>query len=186
MSHTPALVQILENAVENNEIYVHLCDSIQGMEGQIQRLHSVLAGLRTLSGELRYLSTADVGVGGESTSQIASAAVTQATGETSKLHRAASSTAETEPEPPELLPVLTVLAKNWCWLLIIFFLLLTTGLWDCRCGGPSLSISTLLSQSASCISIIGFWLQLESYWIIYYSSVFARVMSTLHYLSSCG
>lgn len=112
MSHTPALVQILENAVENNEIYVHLCDSIQGMEGQIQRLHSVLAGLRTLSGELRYLSTADVGVGGESTSQIASAAVTQATGETSKLHRAASSTAETELEPPELLPVLTVLAKN--------------------------------------------------------------------------
>lgn len=78
------------------------------MEGQIQRLHSVLASLRALSGELRYLSTADAGGGGESTSQVAGAAVTQTTTEISRLHRSAPSNAENELEPPELGPVLTV------------------------------------------------------------------------------
>lgn len=100
-------MQILENAVANNEIYVLLCDSVQGMEGQLQRLHSVLATLRALSGELRYLSAADGG-GGESTSQLAGATVTQTTAEISKLHRSTPATAESELEPAELGPVLTV------------------------------------------------------------------------------
>jgi hypothetical protein len=107
-------MQILDNSVTNNEIYVMLCDSVQGMESQLQRLHSVLASLRTLSGELRYLATTDGG--GDSTTHVgatgATATYTTQAGETSRLHRQTPGSSGNEFEPPELAQVLPVRICN--------------------------------------------------------------------------
>lgn len=92
----------------NNEIYVMLCDSVQGMESQLQRLHSVLASLRTLSGELRFLAGRDGG-GGESTTVVGTTgATTTQGGETSKLNRQQAPTTGNDFEPPELAQIVPV------------------------------------------------------------------------------
>ena len=102
-------MQILDNAVTNNEIYVMLCDSVQGMESQLQRLHSVLASLRTLSAELRFLAGGDGG-GGESTNVVGTTGGVSTTqgAETSKLHRQLAQTAGNDFEPPELAQIAPV------------------------------------------------------------------------------
>ena len=107
-------MQILDNAVTNNEIYVMLCDSVQGMESQLQRLHSVLASLRTLSAELRFLAGRDGG-GGESTNVVGTTgATTTQGGETSKLHRQLAQTTGNDFEPPELAQIVPVCSSCPC------------------------------------------------------------------------
>lgn len=91
----------------NNEIYVMLCDSVQGMESQLQRLHSVLASLRTLSGELRFLASREGG-GGESTNVVGTTSATTQGAETSKLHRQQAANPGNDFEPPELAQIVPV------------------------------------------------------------------------------
>jgi hypothetical protein len=49
---------VLDNAVENNEIYVVLCESVQTLEPQLQRLHSLLTNIRALLVKLREIASA--------------------------------------------------------------------------------------------------------------------------------
>jgi hypothetical protein len=52
---------VLDNAVNNNEIYVTLCESVQQLEPQLQRLHGLLTNLRALLAKLREVSAASEG-----------------------------------------------------------------------------------------------------------------------------
>jgi hypothetical protein len=107
-------MQILDNSVTNNEIYVMLCDSVQGMESQLQRLHSVLASLRTLSGELRFLVFRDGGGGESTTFTGTTAAITTQAGETTKLSRQQLPTTGNDFEPPELAQIVPVCCSSTC------------------------------------------------------------------------
>jgi hypothetical protein len=59
-THPPSHIQVLDNAVENNEIYVTLCESVQTLEPQLQRLHGLLTNLRALLVKLREAATSTV------------------------------------------------------------------------------------------------------------------------------
>lgn len=61
--------RVLDRAVNSNEIYVLLCESVQSAEPNLQKLHTMLSNLRALLGQLRVLVTSDAVLAADGHSQ---------------------------------------------------------------------------------------------------------------------
>ena len=105
------ILQVLDNAVENNEIYVTLCESVQQLEPQLQRLHGLLTNLRTLLAKLRGIAAAS-----DATAGIVDGANSKGMASSGALSRELAGTGgrrlrmagKFNLDPPELAPVLPV------------------------------------------------------------------------------
>jgi hypothetical protein len=112
------MLQVLDNAVENNEIYVLLCESVQTLEPQLQRLHSLLTNMRSLLVKLREIVSAanEAAPEGGNSKGISSSISKDFVASSKGRSRVGG---KFNLEPPELAPVISVCCCNFTFIVML-------------------------------------------------------------------